>query len=134
MSGQFLLEPEPEPEDAEFDPEALEVLGVLEVVPLPDDEVVPLELVLDVLVAALAASAPPVRRPAVSAVIAAALRKWSFMMVSFLVGGTPSLCDLDLWVGPEARHNAIGVRRGRCGPAPGATWTVPTVRPDRAAR
>jgi hypothetical protein len=95
MFGQFLVEPELEVGGVEFvDPEDVEV------VPLPDDEVVPLELVLDVLVAALAASAPPVRRPAVSAVIVAALRKWSFMMVSFLVGGTPSLCDLDLCVGP----------------------------------
>jgi hypothetical protein len=64
MFGQFLVEPE---EDERVEPEELEVD------PVPDDEFVPLVLlvpvdpVLAVLVAALAASAPPVTRPAVSA-------------------------------------------------------------------
>ncbi len=128
MLGQFLVEPE--------DEVPLELLGGVVLAdpeefvdePLPVDELVPdplvpvelVELVVGVLVAALAANAPPVMRPPVSAPIARALRKWSFT-VCFLSRwwnfaassreGTPSVCDIDLWAGREARHSAIGVCR-----------------------
>jgi hypothetical protein len=80
----------------------------LEVEPVPDDGLVPFELVLDVLGAALAASTPPLVRPEVSAVMAAVLGKWSFMVLRpfRLMArrasrvGTPSLCGTGLWVGP----------------------------------
>jgi hypothetical protein len=76
--GQFLVDPE---EDV-----PLELTGGVGLVdpdefvevPLPVDELVPVELVelvLDVLVAALATSAPPVTRPPVSALIARTLRR-----------------------------------------------------------
>jgi hypothetical protein len=129
MLGQSFVEPE--------DDVPLELVGGVVLaepeefveVPLPDDELVPdvpdplvpdelVALVVDVLVAALATSAPPVTRPPVSAPIARALRRWRFIVVIpfSLMGfaaspreGTQPLSDMDLWVGPEARHNAIGV-------------------------
>jgi hypothetical protein len=74
MLGQFLVEPD----DVEPD----ELLEGVELVPLvPLVLLVPVELVLDVLVAALATSAPPVTRPTVSAPNATALRRRSFMVV-----------------------------------------------------
>jgi len=87
MLGQFLVEPEDvepldgvelvEPEELEVDPVPVE-----ELVPdVPDVPLDPVELVVDVIVAALATSAPPVTRPAVSAPKATALRKRSFMVV-----------------------------------------------------
>ena len=127
MFGQSFVEPDDDvplelpggdvPEDPEFDEDPLPV-DALE--PDPPAAVELVELVLGVLVAALATNAPPVTRPPVSAPIARALRRWSFIVLFpfSLMGfpaspheGTPPLCDMDLWVGPEARHNAIGVCR-----------------------
>jgi hypothetical protein len=115
MFGQFLVD--------EDDP--LELLGVVVLVDpeefveelLPVDALVPdplaavelVELVVGVLVAALATTAPPATRPLVRAPIASALRSRSFMVVgpSWLVvvpasphEGTPPLCGTDLWAGP----------------------------------
>jgi hypothetical protein len=109
--GQFFVEPDgAEPVEplggvVVVDPEGL----VVEL--LPDAAVVGvvLELVLDVLVAALATSAPPPMRPLVSAPAASALRSRSFMgnvLLSSMAHGPPrfgeclSLCGFDLWVGP----------------------------------
>jgi hypothetical protein len=92
MFGQFLVDEDELPEL----PELPELLGV--VVPvdpeefveelLPVDELVPdplaavelVELVFEVLVAALATTAPPAMRPLVRAPIASALRSRSFMV------------------------------------------------------
>jgi hypothetical protein len=86
MLGQSLVEPEDE-ERVELldgvvlvDPEELELVP-LEPVELVPVELVPVEFELDVVVAALATSAPPVTRPAVSALKATAFRKRSFMVV-----------------------------------------------------
>ena len=119
MLGQFLVEPEPEPELElpELDEPELEllepelVLPELEVPVLPvlelllDDGVLveepELELVLGVeldVVAALATNAPPATRPVVNAAVASTLRKRMCMddCLSFLVkrlpfGGTASV-------------------------------------------
>jgi hypothetical protein len=93
MLGQSLVEPEDE-EPVELldgmelvDPEELEVdpVPVGELVPdvpaVSDVLLVPVEFVVEVLVAALATSAPPVMRPVVSAPKATASRKRSFMVV-----------------------------------------------------
>jgi hypothetical protein len=96
MFGQFLLEPE------EVEPdELLDGLELLDDVP----EELEVEAEPEPVVAALATSAPPVTRPAVSAPKATALRRCSFMVACPFHGalsdeGTPSLCDLDLWIGP----------------------------------
>jgi hypothetical protein len=83
-------EPEPEPSFGEF-PAASADVGSLEPLeggeeeferePVPDDGLVPFELVLDALAAAGAASGPPMVRPAVRAVTEAVLGKWSFMVL-----------------------------------------------------
>ena len=94
------LEPDPDPMFGQFLVEEdvpLELLGVVVLVDpeefveelLPVDELVPdplaavelVELVLGVLVAALATTAPPASRPLVRAPIASALRSRSFMVV-----------------------------------------------------
>jgi hypothetical protein len=94
------LEPDPDPMFGQFlvdEDEPLELLGAVVLVDpeefveelLPVDELVPdplaavelVELVLDVLVAALATTAPPATRPLVRAPIASALRSRSFMVV-----------------------------------------------------
>jgi hypothetical protein len=106
MFGQFLVE-----EDVPLEP--LELLGVVVLVDpeefveelLPVDELVPdplaavelVELVLGVLVAALATTAPPATRPLVRAPIASALRSRSLMVVG------PSL--LMVFVLPHMREH-----------------------------
>ena len=85
MLGQFFVEPDavgpgaldgvvPDDEDPLVD-----VLPEL----VPEDELAPEEVlgVLEVLVAALATSAPPATRPLVKAPTASALRSRSFMML-----------------------------------------------------
>ncbi len=87
MFGQFLVD-EDEPLEllgavVLVDPEEFveELLPVDELVPDPLAAVELVELVLDVLVAALATTAPPATRPLVRAPIASALRSRSFMVV-----------------------------------------------------
>jgi len=96
MLGQFFVEPDDEVPLELLDGVVLVEPEVFVEEPLPVDEPVPdavvpvelVELVLDVLVAALATNAPPVTRPPVSAPIARTLRRWSFIFfVSFLVEG-----------------------------------------------
>ena len=125
MFGQLRLEPElellelepdelEEPELALFEPE-------LDVPELDDgvvvDELVlelePVVPVLELVVAALATSAPPVTRPVVSAPIANTLRNRTFMLVvlSFRVLHRPvraavTRCAPDLWPGAQRPQNA----------------------------
>jgi hypothetical protein len=97
MLGQFLVEPELEPEpELELDPDELELEElepVFEVLELDDGVVVDvlvlaLEPVVPVVdgvlevVAASATTAPPARRPVVSAPNANALRRRTFMVVA----------------------------------------------------
>ena len=91
MFGQLWVEPvlELEPEELE-EPELVLLDPVFEVLELDDGVVVeelvlaldPVAPVVDEVVAALATSAPPVTRPAVSAPIARTLRNRSFMVVA----------------------------------------------------
>jgi hypothetical protein len=92
MFGQFLVEPEPELE-LEPEPELFELdEGV--VVEEPDVELVPeLPVAVDV-VAASATSAPPARRPDVSAVTARTLRRRIGMgVLPFCVFAAPAPCE-----------------------------------------
>ena len=113
MSGQFLVEPDPELE-LEFEPE-VPLLELAEgVVPaVPDVELVPeLPVVVDV-VAASATSAPPARRPDVSALTASTLRRRMCMGgLPFCVPGAPAPCE------PVPQTVRSGSGRSRR-----ATWT-----------
>ena len=85
MFGHFLLEDEPFAlvgGDVLVDPAEFveEPLPVDELVPDPLEPVALVELVLEVVVAAFATSAPPATRPLVRAPIAIALRSRSFMV------------------------------------------------------
>ena len=108
MSGQFLVEPDPE----------LPLLELAEgvVAEVPDVEFVPeLPVVVDV-VAASAARAPPARRPDVSAPTASALRRRICMaIVPFCLFGAPAPCEPVL---QTLRSGSVCRRR--------ATWTGAT--------
>jgi hypothetical protein len=108
MSGQFLVEPDPE---LELEPE-VPLLELAEgvVAEVPDVEPEPeLPVVVDV-VAASAASAPPARRPDVSAPMASTLRRRICMVVvPFCVFGAPAPCEPVLQTlrsGSERRRRA----------------------------
>jgi len=113
MSGQFLVEPDPEPE-LEFEPEVPLVELAEGVVPaVPDVELAPeLPAAVDV-VAASATSAPPARRPDVSAPTASTLRRRICMVVlPFCVFGAPAPREP---AGQTLRSGSVRRRR--------ATWT-----------
>jgi hypothetical protein len=148
MFGQFLvellLEPELEPDELdELEPELELLVPVLEVLE-PDDGAVVEEFVLEldpvlpvddgvvvVVVAASATNAPPVTRPAVSALIATTFRNRSFMgccpFVSCAapgpIGSACTRCAPDLWPGAQRPQRVGGVcrrsdddsQRERCG-------------------
>lgn len=131
MFGQLWVEPEPDPELLELEPDELEEPELV----LPDPEFELLELddgvvveelvlalepvvpVLDVLVvAASATSAPPATRPVVSAPIANTCRSRTFMVValSFVCCAVPfgaavTPCNSDLWPGAQPPQRADGV-------------------------
>ena len=122
MFGQLWVEPEPDPEDVLDEPELVPlepevplfvlvdgvVVEELEAEELDVESVPELPVVLDV-VAALATSAPPARRPEVSALMASTLRR------RICIGGLPFVsdepsarsgrhttrCTPDLWVAAE---------------------------------
>jgi hypothetical protein len=114
MSGQFLVEPEPE---LPLDPE-VPLLELDEgVVPaLPEVELVPeLPVAVDV-VAASATSAPPARSPDVSALTASTLRTRICMIVPpFRVFGAPAPCEP---VVQRLRRGAVRNSRATCTGAP----------------
>ena len=111
MSGQFLVEPDPE---LELEPE-VPLLGLDEgvVAEVPDVEPLPeLPVAVDV-VAASATSAPPARRPDVSAPTARTLRRRICIgVLPFCVLGAPAPCE------PVVQTLRSGSERSRR-----ATWT-----------
>jgi hypothetical protein len=115
--GQFLVEPE-----CALDPELAPELPLLELeegVVLEEPELVP---ELPDVVAALATSAPPVRRPVVSAPTAMTLRKRMCMaVVSFHVAAAPARCE------PVLHTVRPGSERSRR-----ATWTAAASRATNA--
>ncbi len=115
LDPEFVLELEPEPVEPEpVDPEVPELFdGEGDVVPEDPD-------VVELVVAALATSAPPPTSPAVSAPMASALRRRNFMGLCALPvvsrpppsGGHDTACATDLWtvVRPAWPLGGVGLR------------------------